>query len=74
MAQLKEFIAKKKPVNIAHTAMDVSIRNEAGSTLGKQKEAGSKSELQQMLDSDEWHTIEEARQLSLKHIDEAWRK
>ena len=33
-----------------------------------------KSRLQQELESDEWLTVDEARALSLKHIEEAWKK
>lgn len=74
MAQLKEVITKKHPVDVAQTSVDESRHSEANAPLGKQTETLNKTELQQMLDSGEWHTVEEARQLSLKHIDEVWRK
>jgi hypothetical protein len=59
---------------ITHVTTDVEKHKELITPLLKQLGITQKTKFQEEIESGEWHTVEEARALSLKYVDELWSK
>jgi hypothetical protein len=59
---------------ITHVTINVKKHKQIITPVLEELGVIEKSELQKMLESDEWITVEELRESALKHIDELWSK